>query len=270
MFSNIYVNKIRGASDTVTVLPARPEVRAFHRSLPNYAPTPLISLPDIAKELGIGHVLLKYEGSRLDLPAFKILGASLATARSVAKKLNLPIVNNAKPHEDSLHHLAVAAQAADLTLYAATDGNHGRAVARMATYLGIRARIYVPRVTDEIDPEAKFHIASEGADVQIWDGDYDATVLATKSAAEDHKDGKGILISDTPLEAGDEVAQWIVDGYQTMFDEIEEQVIDITGQQNVTHVITPVGSGSLCQAVRIFPSASFLIVRNFRELWAVI
>ena len=212
MPSNIYINRCRQSSKTV--LPVKPEVRAFHRSLPNYAPTPLISLPDIAREFEIGHVLLKYEGSRLGLPAFKILGASWATARSVAKKLNLPVMNDREPSGGSLRHLAVAAQAADLTLYAATDGNHGRAVARMATYLGIKARIYVPHLTDDIDPEAKSNIASEGAEVQIWDGDYDATVLATKVAAEDHENGKGVLISDTPLEIGDEVAQWIVDGYR--------------------------------------------------------
>ena len=212
MLSNIYINHDRRIPNQL--LPAKPEVRAFHRALPHYAPTPLIPLPDIAKQLGLRHVLLKYEGSRLGLPAFKILGASWATARSVAKKLNLPVTNNMTPCEGSLHHLAAAAQAGGLTLYAATDGNHGRAVARMATYLGIKAKIYVPRVTDEIDPEAKFNVASEGADVEIWNGDYDATVVAAKVAAEDHEDGKGVLISDTPLEAGDEVAQWIVDGYR--------------------------------------------------------
>ena len=48
-----------------------------------------------------------------------------------------------------------------------------------------------------------------------------------------------------------------------MFDEIEEQVVDITGLQTITHVVTPVGSGSLCQAVRMFSEPYFLIARNF-------
>ena len=43
-----------------------------------------------------------------------------------------------------------------------------------------------------------------------------------------------------------------------MFDEIEEQVVNITGLQDITHVITPVGSGSLCQAVCILLYTSFL------------
>jgi diaminopropionate ammonia-lyase len=47
-----------------------PEVDPFHRSLPDYAVTPLIPLPGLAKELGLGHVLLKDESNRLGLPAF--------------------------------------------------------------------------------------------------------------------------------------------------------------------------------------------------------
>ena len=54
---------------------------AFHRSLPAYAPTPLVPVPAIAAELGVGRVLVKDESSRLGLPAFKILGASWPAAR---------------------------------------------------------------------------------------------------------------------------------------------------------------------------------------------
>jgi len=224
-------------------LPAsNPKIRAFHQSLPHYSPTSLVSLPEIAKELGIRYLLLKNESSRLGLPAFKILGASWAVAQAIAKRVNLQ-----GPVEGiSLQHLAGAAQAADLTLYAATDGNHGRAVARMAKYLGIKARIFFPCMLDQ---DARSNIVSEGAAITAIDSDYDATVLATKAAAEAHQDGKGLLISDTALEPGDEIAQWIVDGYQTMFDEIQEQLHSVAIQHHITHVISPVGVGSLCQAV---------------------
>jgi diaminopropionate ammonia-lyase len=37
--------------------------------------------------------------------------------------------------------------------------------------------------------------------------------------------------------------------YQTMFDEIEYQILETTGQQTITHVVTPVGAGSLSSAV---------------------
>jgi len=216
-----------------------PSVRAFHRTLPDYAPTPLVSLPELANSIGVRAVLLKNETSRLGLPAFKILGASWATARAVKKLLNV-----SEGQSFGLDDLKNAAQAAGLVLYAASEGNHGRAVARMASYLGISARIFIPKMCDEA---VKRKIESEGAEVVIWDGSYDDAVLGTKEAATKHEGGKGLLISDTALVEGDEVAQWIVDGYQTMFDEIEEQAAEL--RDLITHVLTPVGVGSLCQGV---------------------
>jgi diaminopropionate ammonia-lyase len=118
----------------------------------------------------------------------------------------------------------------------------------MAKYLGIKAKILVPSMVDE---EAKSKIASEGATIEVVDGNYDQTVLATKLAAEKHEGGKGLLISDTALDVDDEIPRWIVEGYQTMFDEIEEQVQEITGEQRITHVVTPVGAGSLASATVI-------------------
>lgn len=217
----------------------QPAAREFHQSLPDYAATPLVSLPEIAKELGIRLLLLKNETSRLGLPAFKILGASWATARAISKRLGLG-------HDSlNLQDLKDSAQAADLTLYAATEGNHGRAVARMAKYLGIKSRIFVP---DSSDEAVIGNIMKEGAEIVVWEGSYDQAVVATKAAAEDHNDGKGLLISDTALEIGDETAQWIVDGYQTMFQEIEDQIEEFTSE-NITHILSPVGVGSLCQGV---------------------
>ena len=218
---------------------SNPRVRAFHRTLPDYAPTPLVSLPDLAKTLGVQAVFLKNETSRLGLPAFKILGASWATARAVTKCLDIP-----EGAGFDLNALQDGAQLAGLVLYAATEGNHGRAVARMAKYLGIAARIFIPKVSDE---DVKSKIESEGAKVVIWDGSYDDAVVATKEAAKNHEGGKGLLISDTALVEGEEIAQWIVEGYQTMFEEIEEQADEL--RDLITHVITPVGVGSLCQAV---------------------
>jgi diaminopropionate ammonia-lyase len=157
--SSVFINTNRKA---VTALPSRnPKVRIFHESLPHYQPTPLVSLPGVAKELGIEHLLVKDESSRLGLTAFKILGASWATAKAVAKHVGpetLGIMD-----ELSLKNLASVAQNAGLVLYAATDGNHGRAVGRMAKYLGIRARIFVPSMLDE---ETKSKITREGAAVE--------------------------------------------------------------------------------------------------------
>ena len=38
-----------------------PEAVEFHRGLPGYEPTALVDLPDLARELGVGHVLAKNE-----------------------------------------------------------------------------------------------------------------------------------------------------------------------------------------------------------------
>lgn len=238
--SSIHINRNRKPLPNLP--PPSPEVRVFHRSLPHYQPTPLISLPEIAKELGISHFLLKNESSRLGLPAFKILGASWATARAVSKRLGISIsVNDAEP---PVQRLSGTAKAADLVLYAATDGNHGRAVARMAKYLGIKSKIYVPLMVDD---ETITKIANEGAEVEVWPGDYDSTVIETKAAAAKHADGKGLLVSDTALKIEEETPQWMVDGYQTLFEEIDEQIKDVTNSP-ITHVLTPLGVGSLCQA----------------------
>lgn len=208
---SVYINTGRKA---LTDLPPRdPKVRSFHESLPHYRPTPLAALPEIAQQLGIQHLLVKDESSRLGLTAFKILGASWATAKAVAKRVDLKStgVGTREDLENdlSLKNLASVAQAAELVLYAATDGNHGRAVGRMAKYLGIKARIFVPAMVDE---EAKSKITNEGATVEVINGDYDQTVIDTKLAAEEHEGGKGLLISDTALEVDDEIPQWIVEG----------------------------------------------------------
>lgn len=240
MSSKIFINSNQ---QPLASLPSRnPEVKVFHQSLPHYNITPLVAIPGIAKELGIAHLFVKDESSRFGLSAFKILGASWATKCSLEKRLGL----DKSPFPVSLAQLASAAQAADFTLYAATDGNHGRAVARMAKYLGIKARIFVPSM---LDAEAKVKITNEGAVVEVIEGTYDQTVVKTKLAAEQHPGGRGVLISDTALTAEDETAGWIVEGYQTMFDEIEEQVFTQTGKDNISHVFTPVGVGSLAQAV---------------------
>ncbi|KAG4438688.1 hypothetical protein IFR05_005815 [Cadophora sp. M221] len=240
MPSRIFINPNQ---KPLSSLPSRnPEVQVFHQSLPHYNTTPLVPLPGIAKELGIAHLFVKDESSRFGLSAFKILGASWATKRSLEKRLGLDTSST----PISLDQLASAAQAADFTLYAATDGNHGRAVARMAKYLGIKARIYVPSM---LDSEAKDKITNEGAVIEVVDGPYDQTVVKTKLASEKHADGKGVLISDTALDIEDETARWIVEGYQTMFDEIEKQIVEQTGERKISHVLTPVGVGSLSQAV---------------------
>ena len=53
-------------------------VRFFHQSLPNYFPTPLVNLEELASSLGINALMVKDESQRFGLKAFKVLGASYA------------------------------------------------------------------------------------------------------------------------------------------------------------------------------------------------
>ena len=69
-----------------------------------------------------------------------------------------------------------------LTLAAATDGNHGRAVAAMARLLGFDARIFVP--SDMVAARIA-GIESEGATVEIVDGSYDDAVSRSAKEAGD-------------------------------------------------------------------------------------
>jgi len=54
---------------------------AFHRSLAGYRATPLVALPGLAAELGIGALYVKDESHRFGIKAFKALGASYAIYR---------------------------------------------------------------------------------------------------------------------------------------------------------------------------------------------
>lgn len=210
-------------------------VRSFHQSLPNYSPTPLVSLPDLATELGLRAVFVKDESNRFGLPSFKVLGASWGAFRALTSHLKLPLTV-------SLDELSTKAKESSITLIAATEGNHGRAVAFMARLLGLDARIFVPRLMDE---STRSLIASEGAHVVIVQGDYDQAVRKASDAADQM--GNALFIQDTAFKGYEEVPTWIVEGYSTMMTEIEDRLTELGLSGSI--MITPVGVGSLAHAV---------------------
>lgn len=213
-------------------------VAEFHRSLPGYAPTRLVELPSIADALGVGRVFVKEESSRLGLPAFKILGASYAIARALSARLGA--ADPAPPLEE-LRSLLEKAEAVELV--AATDGNHGRAVAHTARLLGVAARIFFPA---DLTDEAKAAIAGEGAEVVELAVPYDDVVAAATAYART-AGASAVLVQDTSWPGYEEVPQWIVDGYSTLFEEADEQ-LRRAAVDHVDLVAVPVGVGSLAQA----------------------
>jgi diaminopropionate ammonia-lyase len=193
--------------------PGGSDVLAFHRALPDYAPTPLHPLADEAAALGIGALLLKDENGRFGLPAFKITGASWALERLLAAQPSLRRV------------------------LAASEGNHGRAVARAAAQRGLAARIFLPVATSEARAAA---IAAEGAEVVRVEGGYEQAVAAASEAA---SEPGAATLADVAYDDADPVARWVSDGYSTIFAEAAEQA-----GEPFDVVLCQIGVGALASA----------------------
>jgi diaminopropionate ammonia-lyase len=191
--------------------PLREDPRAFHRTLPGYAPAPLVPAPALASEWGVPAVYLKDESARFGLPSFKALGASWAIHKALL---------DARPR----------------TLVCATDGNHGRAVAWMARHNGLKAHVLVPR---GIAPARIEAIAQEQAEVTIVDGDYDEAVRRSARLQDDDT----LLVSDTAWSGYTEIPAQVIAGYDTIFAELEEQL-----PEPPAAVFVPVGVGALAAA----------------------
>ena len=197
---------------------ASPPSRAaldFHRSLPGHRATPLLDAPGLARSLGIGQVLVKDESNRLGLPAFKILGASWAVYRELVERSRLAGLSDSWSRFDQL--VRQLAPLRPLTLVTATDGNHGRAVAHVATLFGLGAKIFVPAGTAQARIDG---IASEGATVEIVDGTYDEAVERAAREAND----RCLVISDTSWHGYEQIPQWVAEGYATILWEIEDEL----------------------------------------------
>lgn len=201
-------------------LPAvdRSAIRAFHRSLPDYKPTPLHSLPGLAATLGLGRILVKDEGYRFGLKAFKGLGASWAVHRLQADG-QLPF-----------------------TLASATEGNHGRAVAWTARQLGLRAVIFMTARASSHRIEA---IRREGAEVRLVDGTYELAVATC--AAESAANGWQV-VADVGYGDYLEIPRWITAGYSTILGEYEDQRA-AANHPPADVVLAQAGVGGLAAAV---------------------
>jgi diaminopropionate ammonia-lyase len=176
-----------------------------------YRPSPLVDVPELAGAMRVGRVVLKVETERFGLPAFKILGASWAAERLLAGR-----------------------ELAGVTLVTATDGNHGRGVARVARMRGLAAHVLVPAGTAQARIDG---IASEGAHVEVVDGSYDEAVERAAAMADDTH----IVLSDTSWPGYEDVPRWVVEGYETIFSEADDQL----GGAVPDVALIPIGVGSL-------------------------
>lgn len=210
-------------------------VRQFHTQLDYYHPTPLVSLPNLAKELGVKAIVIKDESHRFELKAYKALGGSYALAKILADHLHMDI------HDPDIS-TAAAKLDTPLTFITATAGNHGIGVAWAAQKMRQKAIIYMPRSTPTANID---RVQQLGAECIVTNHSYDDTVRLANDMA---KNNGWILIQDTAWGGYHDIPTWICQGYLTMADEAIEQMESL-GLGLPTHVMLQAGVGSMAGSV---------------------
>lgn len=204
---------------------------------PGYAPTPLVALPSLARELGLAMAWYKDERPRFGLKSFKALGGAYAVSNVLRAK-----VAAALGHEvpgsvlvDGSHASLVSKE----TVTCATDGNHGRSVAWGARLFGCRCVIYVHETVSQGRRDA---IAAYGAEVVEVKGTYDDAVRHAAAQAAAHG---WTVVSDTSYPGYTAIPTDVMHGYGVMAEEVAAQL----GQVPPTHVLVQAGVGAFAGAM---------------------
>ncbi len=215
------------------------KVQHFHRRLPGYRSTPLVSLQNLAQAWGVAEILVKDESTRFGLGAFKVLGGSYAVARLLCQNLGIDIE---KIDFDYLVSHDVRQRMGRITLATATDGNHGRGIAWVAEQLRQQAMIYMPKGSVRSRVEK---IRSHGATVEVTDLNYDDAVrLCCRRARENGWH----VVQDTSWEGYVDIPRWIMQGYMTLCAEAVSQITQ-KGIHCPTHVFIQAGVGAFAGAM---------------------
>ncbi len=183
---------------------------------PNYTPTPLVSLTDIAEAAGVSKIFYKDESGRFGLGSFKALGGAYA----------VQYLANQKPGED-------------IVVCTATDGNHGKSVAWGAQLLGAECHIFIHANVSQGRADA---MAAYGAVIHRIDGNYDDSIAACIELADKHG---WHIVSDTSWEGYQEIPRQVMAGYSVMCREI----LDRLDGEKPTHIILQAGCGGMAGAV---------------------
>jgi len=177
-------------------------VGEFYRAHPDLEPAPLVRLPGLAADLGLGGLLVKDESGRFGVDAFKITGARYAMASLGPERLRAGVV-------------------------CATAGNHGRAVARAARDLGIACTVFLPAA----DPGAsaielrtrRARVAAmqaDGAATLDVDGTYEGAI--SRAAGYASETGAAV-VSDASWPGYEEIPRLVMLGYTHIFEEASRQ-----------------------------------------------
>lgn len=208
----------------------------------SFRETCLHSLHGLAREVGVGTVLLKDEGQRSSLKSFKALGGAHAVIRLILSQASRALGREITPEE--LGSDPVREFAGTLTLTCATDGNHGRSVASAATRLGCRSVIYIHEGVSESRANA---IRDQGAEVIRVTGNYDDSVAYAARSAAEHG---WYIVSDTSWPGYEEIPVWVMQGYLVMVEEALAQAAQLG--KTISHIFLQAGVGGYAAAVAAY------------------
>ncbi len=211
------------ADGTVAQDPTGPV--ALYAMCPVAHTTPLLSLPDLARALGVGTLHVKDERKRMGLGSFKALGAAYAIARRADRKVR---EGAAAAHDTAL---------AGTTFACASAGNHGLSLAAGAPLFGAEAVVFVSETVPETFAA---RLEAKGARVVRAGKTYEDSMAEARRQADDN--GWEFLPDSTwPGETG--AGRDVMEGYLVMGDEAARQI-----PQPPTHVVLQAGVGGLAAA----------------------
>ena len=179
-----------------------------------YAPTPLISLNKLSKELNLNNIYYKDESKRFNLKSFKALGGAYAVEK-------------------------VTQGNKDIVVATATAGNHGRSVAWGARRLGLKCKIFISEFVSDARGQAMTDL---GADVIKVKGNYEKSLIeCIKQSTENNWQ----IVQDVAWKDYMIVPKYTMAGYTVMMKEITDQIKN----EKITHIILQAGVGGMAGAM---------------------
>ncbi len=179
-----------------------------------YAPTPLLSLNKLSKELNLNKIIYKNENERFDLKSFKALGGAYAVEK---------ITKGNK----------------DIVVSTATAGNHGRSVAWGAKRLGLKCKIFISEYVSEARGEA---MANLGADVIKVKGNYENSLVeCIKQSTKNNWQ----IVQDVAWKEYMLIPKYTMAGYTVMMKEIVDEI----KKEEISHIILQAGVGGMAGAM---------------------
>jgi diaminopropionate ammonia-lyase len=248
----LYLNRSRRCGEPLSADDARlfgPTVigEVYEHLAPlGFQSTPLHRMASLGQGLGIGTVLIKDEGQRSSLGSFKALGGGHAVIRLALAEAGRLLRRTVLITE--LRAPPLLTFFSTLTLACATDGNHGRAVAAAAQFVGCKAVIYLHEGVSEGRAAA---LRDLGAQVVRIRGSYDdavAEVERVASASGWH------VVSDMSWEGYERVPSWVMQGYLAVADEVLQQCRSYRSMP--THVFLQAGVGGFAAAMAAYLTLS--------------